>query len=88
MLNRTLGRPRITAIALPTMRETIERYRQTLLGTQIMIAAITVFTLMKTHRVVAAVAFFATMQIGAVLGAAWGARLKTMFESARTGGGR
>ncbi|HEY4012021.1 MAG TPA: hypothetical protein VGM06_01675 [Polyangiaceae bacterium] len=87
MLNPTLRTPRMNAIALPTVREILDRYRQTFLGTQIMVGVITLFTLMKTHRVLAALGFFATMQVGALVGAAWGARLKTMFERARMGVG-
>jgi hypothetical protein len=60
-------------------------YRQTLIGTQVMIAAITVVVVLKTHRLAAAAAFLATMQIGALLGAMWAARLRARIERARAG---
>ena len=83
MLNPAFGSQRSTAVALPTVRDILEHYKNTLVGTQAMIALITLVALMKTHRVIAALAFFATMQIGAVLGAVWAARLKNKIEAAR-----
>jgi len=62
-----------------------QHYRQTLVGTQVMIAAITVVVVLKTHRLAAAAAFLATMQIGALLGAMWAARLRARIERARAG---
>jgi hypothetical protein len=58
----------------------LERYRRTFLGTQALIAAVTVAIFVQTHRFTAAAVFFAAMQIGAVVGALWAARLKRKIE--------
>lgn len=58
----------------------LERYRRTLFVTQASIAAVTAAILIQSHRLVVAAAFFAAMQIGAVVGALWAARLKRKIE--------
>lgn len=58
----------------------LERYRRTFYGTQALIAAVTVAVLIQSHRIVAALAFFAAMQVGALVGALWAARLKRKIE--------
>jgi hypothetical protein len=58
----------------------LERYKRTLLPTQLLIAAVTVAILIQLHRWPAAAVFFATMQVGAVIGAMWAARLKRKIE--------
>ena len=85
---RSQGRwPRTSTRAslTPWMRDTLDRYRQTFASTQVMIVAITLFVLLRTHHAIAAMAFFGAMQIGGVVGAAWGARLKQRLEGARLG---
>jgi hypothetical protein len=58
----------------------LERYRRTFFVTQASIATVTVAILVKSQRFAVAVAFFATMQVGAVVGALWAARLKRRIE--------
>ena len=60
-----------------------DHYKQTFVGTQVTIAAITLFVLWKSQHLVAAAAFFATMQIGALAGAIWAARLRARIQGAR-----
>jgi len=88
MLNPPFGSQRSTAVALPTVRDILDHYKRTLVGTQIMIGLITLVALLKTHRLIAAIAFFGTMQIGAILGAAWAARLTKRVETSRGRGPR
>jgi hypothetical protein len=59
------------------------QYRKTVVWVQIVIGVITIAALFQTHRLIAALAFFATMQVGAVFGALWAARLRSRIESAR-----
>jgi hypothetical protein len=61
----------------------LQQYRKTFVGTQIVIAFVTLVSLIQTHRVIAALAFFAMMQLGALAGAAWAASLKYRIASAR-----
>ena len=69
---------------IPTAFDLIlECYRKTFVGIQVTIGVVTLAALLQTHRLIAALAFFATMQIGAVLGATWAARLKIRVEQAR-----
>ena len=57
------------------------QYRRMFLFTQILIALITFAVLNATHYLLpAAFVFFAAMQISAVFGALWTARLKRKFE--------
>ena len=58
----------------------LERYRRTFFITQASIAAVTVAVFVKSQRLAAAAAFFATMQVGALVGALWAARLKRKIE--------
>ncbi len=60
-----------------------EQYKKSFVGTQIMIAVVTAAALIHTRHLVAALGFFATMQVGALLGAAWGTSLKNRIASAR-----
>jgi hypothetical protein len=53
------------------------QYQKTFLRIQAVIAIVTCLALVATgFRLSAAVVFFAVMQVGAVLGAGWGVRLK------------
>jgi uncharacterized membrane protein YqjE len=61
-----------------------EQYRKTLIATQITIGVVTLVVLLQSHRLPAAVAFFFTMQVGAVIGALWAVRLKRRIELARS----
>jgi hypothetical protein len=61
----------------------LEHYKKTFVGTQITIGVITLAVLIRTHRLVAALAFFVTMQLGAILGAMWAVRIKHRIEQAR-----
>jgi hypothetical protein len=61
----------------------LEQYKKTMVGTQILIGVVTLAVLLRTHRLVAALAFFATMQLGAVIGALWAVRLKSKIQRAR-----
>ena len=63
----------------------LERYRRTFFVTQASIAAVTVAVLVQSHRLAAAAAFFATMQLGAVVGALWAARLKRKIQRTQQG---
>jgi uncharacterized membrane protein YfcA len=58
----------------------IERYKHTFIGTQTIIAAVTLAILYKLQVWQVAAVFFATMQLGAVMGAMWAARLKRKLE--------
>jgi len=57
-----------------------EQYRKTLLGMQIVICAVTAAVYINMgHRWFAALVFFVTMQISALIGAMWASRLKGRF---------
>jgi cyanate permease len=58
----------------------LERYKRTFVGTQTLIAAVTIVLLVKLQGWQVAAVFFATMQLGAVLGAIWASQLKRKFE--------
>jgi hypothetical protein len=60
-----------------------EQYKKTFLGTQIVIGAVSIAALIATRHLAAALAFFAMMQVGAVVGAAWAVSLKSRITSAR-----
>ena len=55
------------------------RYRKSFVGMQSLIALITLGALVLSHRVFLAGAFFITMQLGALFGAMWAARLERLF---------
>jgi hypothetical protein len=80
MLGATLAN---LAAGLPTARNVKQQYRKTLVSTQVLIGVITLGVLFRTQRLAAALAFFATMQIGALIGALWAVRLKSKIERAR-----
>lgn len=63
----------------------LERYRRTFFVTQAAIVAVTLAVFVQSHRLAAAAAFFATMQIGAITGALWAARLKRKIERSQQG---
>jgi hypothetical protein len=57
------------------------QYRSTSLRIQTLIAMVTCAVFFATgHRALAAAPFFVVMQIGAVLGAMWGVRIKGKVE--------
>ena len=58
----------------------LERYRRTFFVTQAGIAAVTLAILLQSHRLFAAAAFFGAMELGALLGAMWAARIKRRIE--------
>lgn len=58
----------------------LERYKRTFIGTQTIIAAVTLAILFKLQVWQVAAVFFATMQLGAVMGAMWAGRLKRKLE--------
>ena len=61
-----------------------EHYRKTFVGMQIVIALVTIGVfLLLGHSALRAGVFFVVMQIGAVIGALWAARLKAMVERRR-----
>ena len=62
-----------------------EQYRRTFFGVQTVIAlvAISVYIFFG-HQWLHAAAFFAVMQVSAVVGAAWGARLTRMLQRRST----
>jgi hypothetical protein len=64
-------------------QQVLQQYKRTFRGMQIAIAVVTIGSLVLTHRVFVAAAFLVTMQVGAIFGAAWGVRLKTLFEGSR-----
>jgi hypothetical protein len=57
-----------------------ELYKRTFRGMQIAIAMVTIVIFAITRRWFVASVFLCTMQVGAVMGAVWGARLKRMFQ--------
>jgi hypothetical protein len=60
------------------------QYKTTFVRIQTLIAMVTCAVFFATdHRVPAAAMFFIVMQIGAVLGAMWGVRLKAKFQLQR-----
>ncbi|HTQ02781.1 MAG TPA: hypothetical protein VMI54_02950 [Polyangiaceae bacterium] len=58
----------------------LERYKRTFFATQACIVCVTVAILIQSHRIFAAAVFFVTMELGAVVGAMWAARLKRRIE--------
>jgi hypothetical protein len=60
-----------------------EQYKKTFLGMQTVMGFIAAGVLLGTHRLFAAAVFFVVMQLGAVLGAMWGSRLKSRLQGIR-----
>jgi hypothetical protein len=58
----------------------LERYKRTFFATQALIFAASAVIFLKLHVWPAAVVFFAAMQIGAITGSMWAARLKRKIE--------
>jgi hypothetical protein len=58
-----------------------QQYRKTFVTMQVVIGIITATVLIQTHRLIAAFAFFVVMQLGAVFGAMWAARLRSLVET-------
>jgi len=56
-----------------------EQYRKTFRGMQMAIWLAAGAAFFVTHSCFVAAVFFATMQIGAIFGAAWGVRLKRIL---------
>lgn len=65
-----------------------EQYKRTFVGTQIVLALVTIIVVSRTHFWTVALAFFVIMQIGAVVGAIWAARIKRTFFSGGPSTGR
>jgi uncharacterized membrane protein YfcA len=66
-----------------------KQYKKTFVGMQLVICAITGGVLAWRHLWDLAAMFFVTMQIGAVLGAMWGQRLKSkVLRSSDAAAGR
>ena len=61
-----------------------EHYRKTFMGMQIVIALVTIGVYLLLGQLAQAAVFFLVMQISAVMGAVWAARIKAM----RSPGGR
>jgi hypothetical protein len=57
-----------------------EQYRKTFWGMQVVIASVTAGILLWRHAWDLAAVFLITMEISAVLGAAWGGRLQSKFR--------
>ena len=62
------------------MRPMLERYRRTFFVTQVLIAAVAAAVFLELHVWQAAAAVFIAMQLGAVTGSMWAARLKRRIE--------
>jgi membrane protein implicated in regulation of membrane protease activity len=60
-----------------------EQYRKSLFGMQFVMWLIAAGVLLRTHRLFAAAVFFFVMQLGAIVGAMWGARLKNKLQGTR-----
>lgn len=61
-----------------------EQYKHTFLSTQIFILALTAILFFKLgHNVITTTGFLVMMQLGALAGAAWAARLKRILRSRR-----
>ena len=60
-----------------------EQYKKSLFGMQFVMWLIAGGVLLRTHRLFAAAVFLIVMQLGAVVGAMWGARLKNKFQGIR-----
>jgi uncharacterized membrane protein len=60
-----------------------EQYKKSLFGMQIVMWLVAGGVLLRTHRLFAATVFLIAMQLGAVVGAMWGARLKNKLQGLR-----
>jgi len=59
-----------------------EQYKRTFLSTQIFIAGLATLIFFKLgHNVIVTTTFLATMELGAIAGAAWASRLKRILRS-------
>ena len=58
-----------------------DQYKRTFLGMQLVIAAVATLTFFVSHFWAHAVVFFFIMQLGSVLGAAWGNRLRRRIQA-------
>jgi hypothetical protein len=70
--------PRATLV-----QEAWHQYKKTWVGTQLLIGVVTAGVLLRSHRLIAALAFFLTMQLGGLIGAMWAIRLKNRVERTR-----
>jgi hypothetical protein len=61
-----------------------EHYRRTFLGMQMVIAMVTVVVFLGFHTLAQAAVFFVFMQLSAVIGALWAARLKAYIQRRQT----
>ncbi|HTL30547.1 MAG TPA: hypothetical protein VL282_15050 [Tepidisphaeraceae bacterium] len=61
-----------------------EQYRRTFLGMQMVIAMVTIVVFIGFHSLMQAMVFFAFMQLSAVIGALWAARLKAFITRRQT----
>ncbi|HEY3593852.1 MAG TPA: hypothetical protein VGL13_08260 [Polyangiaceae bacterium] len=59
-----------------------EQYKQTFAKTQMVILMTTLGVFFWSHVIPLALLFFATMQVGSVVGAMWGYRLKAKTQRA------
>jgi uncharacterized membrane protein YfcA len=57
-----------------------QQYKKTLFGMQVMIGLVTTGILLWRHAWDLAALFFITMQVGAIVGAMWGNRLRNKLE--------
>jgi hypothetical protein len=55
------------------------RYKRSFAGMQALIVVVTLSALILSHRLYLAGTFFLTMQLGALFGAMWAARLERLF---------
>jgi uncharacterized membrane protein YesL len=55
------------------------RYKKSFASMQLLIAVVTLGALLLSQRVILAGSFLVTMQLGAILGAAWAARLERLL---------
>ena len=61
-----------------------EQYKKTFVGTQMVIALLTIAVVARTHRSwLAAAAVFLVMQLGALAGALWASRLRRRMLAMR-----
>lgn len=69
-------------VARGTVARMLEHYKKRFWGMQIVIATVTLGVFFATHHIlVPAAMFFFTMQLGAVVGAAWATRLKRKYQA-------
>ena len=63
-------------ISTPASTDMWEQYRKTLIGTQLFILSICALLVYKHVPIAGVAVFFAVMQLAALVGARWAARLK------------